>query len=136
MPASALLDLSFRDTKAAIANIYAADAAVQEAVVRLNREAGEYARELTQFFSPVDTGFMRDHVRVIFGPKGYSFEVGWLEEDFINAGLAFYPIFQEYGTRNMPAQPSLTPAYREVESWYIPAMSEEIRAAIERLRAA
>lgn len=126
------MDLSFRNTSATIANIFALDADVQIAVVQLVHKAGEFCRELTYFLAPVDTSFMRDNIRVTFGPKGYTFEVGWLEEDFIAAGLAFYPIYQEFGTRFMAAQPSLVPAYNETKEWFLPALSAEIQAAAAR----
>lgn len=131
-----MLQLSFRNTAAVIANIYATDDALQEAVVAMVHEAGQYCKDLAYFYSPVDTGFMREHLRVIYGPKGYSFEVGWLQEDFLSAGLAFYPVFQEFGTRFMSAQPSLTPAYQDTTVWFLPALSAELNAAVERRRAA
>lgn len=131
-----MLELSFRNTAAVIANIYATDEATQEAVVAMVHEAGQYCKDLAYFYSPVDTGFMREHLRVIYGPRGYSFEVGWAAEDFIAAGLAFYPVFQEFGTRFMAAQPSLTPAYQDTATWFLPALSAEISAAAARRRAA
>jgi HK97 gp10 family phage protein len=132
MPAGVQMDLSFKNTSAVIANLYAFDADVQVAVINLVRRAGEFCRELTFYFSPVDTTFMRNHIRVTFGPKGYSFEVGWLEDDFLSAGLAFYPLYQEFGTRFMHAQPSLTPAYEETREWFLPELTAEIRRAAAR----
>lgn len=126
------MDLSFKNTAAVVGNFYAFDADVQAALIHLVREAGEFCRELAFYLSPVDTTFMRNHLRVMFGPKGYSFEVGWLEEDFLSVGLAFYPLYQEFGTRYMAAQPSLAPAYHDTVQWFLPELAAAIRRAAQR----
>lgn len=126
------LDLSVRNTQATAANFRAMDATLQEEVVHLVAESGQLTKELTQFFCPVRTGFMRAHVRVWFGERGYSFEVGWDAADFLEAGLAFYPIFVEFGTRFAAAQPSLFPAYFEVQPGFVADLTEAIRRSAAR----
>jgi HK97 gp10 family phage protein len=133
---SVKMDLSFKNTAAVIANLYKADVACQEAVVKIVHEAGEFCRELAFFLCPVDTQFMRDHIKVLYGPKGFSFEVGWLEDDFLSMGLAFYPIYQEFGTIYMSPQPCLSPAYQETKPWFLSALGVELAAAFERRQAA
>lgn len=132
---SVRMDLSFKNAAAVIANIYNADRVFIAATKKLVREAGQYNHDLAYFLAAFDTGFMREHLRVLYGAEGYSFEVGWYEEDFVAAGLAFYPIYVEFGTRFMAAQPALYPAYRDTKEWFLPALSNELRAAANRLRA-
>lgn len=125
--ASVRLSLSFKNAAAVAANFHDYDQKAHKAIRELVREAGQYCHDLTVFLCPVDTGFMSEHVRVIYGREGYTFEVGWLEEDFIAAGLAFYPIFVEFGTRFMHAQPSLYPAYQDTKEWFIPELGDRLR---------
>jgi HK97 gp10 family phage protein len=125
--ASVRLSLSFKNAAAVAANFKHYDEGSHKVIRELVREAGQYCHDLTVFLCPVDTGFMRDHVRVLYGKEGYSFEVGWLEEDFLAAGLAFYPIFVEFGTRFMAAQPSLVPAYQDTKEWFVPALGDALR---------
>lgn len=132
--ASVRLSLSFKNAAGVIANIYALDDELQRDVKKLVRDAGQYFHDLTYFLCAVDTGFMREHIRVLYGREGYTFEVGWLESDFVAAGLAFYPIYVEFGTRFMEAQPALYPAYKDTEAWFLRALAEMYRDAINRHR--
>jgi HK97 gp10 family phage protein len=132
--ATVRMDLSFKNTAGVIANIYQTDRELQKAVRKIVKDAGQYCHDLTYFLAPVDTGFMREHIRVLYGKQGLSFEVGWFEADFVAAGLAFYPIYVEFGTRFMAAQPSLYPAYRDTKEWFLPALHDELVAAAERMR--
>lgn len=119
MPA---LELSVRNTSAVISNFYRFDAEARDQVRALVARQGESLRSLTAQLAPVDTGYMRDHVRARFTAAGLGFEVGWDASDFLGTGRAFYPFFQEYGTRYMAAQPSLGPAWRAVEPRFLNAL--------------
>jgi HK97 gp10 family phage protein len=126
------MDLSFRNVAGVVANLYAKDKAIQAAVRRLTRNAGELCKTLTQQACPVDTWFMHDHVHTTYSRKGMTFETGWREEDFTAAGLAFYPIYVEFGTRFMAPQPSLYPAYKEVQKMYLEDLRDVVQSAIAR----
>jgi HK97 gp10 family phage protein len=117
-----VFELSVRNQAALVANFYSFDVEAKEQIRALVVRQAESLRNLTMSFAPVDTGYMRDHVLARYGPEGFSFEVGWEASDFLGAGLSFYPFFVEYGTRFMPAQPSLGPAWREVEPRYTNAL--------------
>lgn len=117
-----VFELSVRNSAAVIANLYRFDTEAKDQIRALVQRQAESLRRLTQQFAPVDTGYMRDHVLARYGPEGFSFEVGWDATDFIGEGKAFYPFFQEFGTARMPAQPSLGPAWREVEPRFMNAL--------------
>ena len=93
----------------------------EERARKLVSDYAEYVRDLTFQLSPVDTGFMREHVKGESSESGqvFSFETGWHAEDFRTEGLPFYPPFQEFGTVNMSPQPSLTPAWLELRPSFI-----------------
>lgn len=126
------LNLSFRNMGAVVANFRAADAVLQTEVRVAVTDAGEFCRELAYFLSPVDTGFMREHLKTLYSDDGLVFETGWLEEDFLVAGLAFYPIYVEFGTRYMAAQPSLSPAYQDTKVDFKRRISAAVRASFAR----
>lgn len=128
------MTLSARNTQATIANFRAFDEGLQAEVRGIVTETGEFTKELAQFFAPVDTGFLRDHLDTLYGELGYSFETGWREEDFGAAGLPFYPIFTEFGTQYMPAQPCLFPAYAEAKPRFIRDITDAIRRSAQQAR--
>lgn len=126
------MDLSQKQVAGVIARIYSAQRATVDAVQVATRGAGEFCREYTSLLAPKDTGFMAGHVRTVYSPDGLSFETGWLANDFAQAGRSFYPPFQEFGTRFMPAQPSLYPAYKATQRYYLDELRTMIRAAIAK----
>lgn len=125
-------DLSVRNVQATAANFRAFDETLQADVRAIVKDNGLATRDLARFFAPVDTGFLRDHIKAGFGELGYSFEVGWQEKDFIQAGFAFYAIFTEFGTRLAPAQPCLFPAYQEIKPLFIADIIDAIRRSAAR----
>lgn len=128
----ARITLSTRNTKGVIANILSADKRAQRAVRRVVREAGLQEYEIAYALCPVDTGFMQDSLRLEFQPEGLGYELGWREEDFTGAGLPFYPVYVEFGTSKMAAQPSLFPARDAVRPVFERSLSRELRAAYRR----
>jgi HK97 gp10 family phage protein len=128
--------LSTRNTRGVIANMFAADRRVQAAVKRSVRDAGFSEYQIAYGLCPVDTGFMQDNLTLEFHPSELSYELGWKEEDFTAAGLGFYPIFVEFGTSKMAAQPSLFPARDAVRPEFRTKLRQNIRTAIRRRGAA
>lgn len=116
----------------AVRNLYAADAEINTALRRVNREAMRDTAALVRQWCPVDTTFMVRHVREDLTRDELKFRVGWDAADFTAAGLPFYPPYVEYGTINSPAQPSLGPAWREMRPLYERDVRDAVRAAIAR----
>ena len=82
----------------------------QAAIVRAKavvRDSAERTYRTAQDLCPVDTGFMKAAMRKDVAENGLSYQVGFDEDDFPGE---FYPLFQEFGTTKMPAQPCITPA--------------------------
>lgn len=125
------LDVAVR-ADATVVNLRKIDEIAQRECVDAVRRAGNRLVELVQRRVAYDTGFMHDNVRVEFTPKGYSFEGGWLEDDFERAGRPFYPPFVEFGTWKMPSQPSLLPAYDQVAAELQSDLADAIAANLER----
>jgi HK97 gp10 family phage protein len=108
------LDLSQKNVAGTIARIYSKQKDVVAACVATTRAAGEFCRELTAALAPKRTGRMARLVTTEYSTDG---------EDF-------YPPYQEFGTRFMPAQPSLYPAYKETQQFYLEELRANIRAAL------
>lgn len=128
----ATLTLSTRNARAVVANFHAADARAQRAIKRVVKRYGVALHERARELCPVDTGFMRSQLRLRFSEGGYVYEVGWDEADFADAGQPPYFLFQEFGTRFQPAQPSLFPARDEITPLFRRDLGAELRQAIAR----
>jgi HK97 gp10 family phage protein len=128
-------ELSVRNTAATIANLYAKDRYLKSQVQKEVRASARAVHALTYFLCPVDTGFMREHIRTYVSKEALAFEVGWDASDFFGAGFAFYPFFQEYGTVKMAAQPSLTPAYEHERPLFEAAIRRALIRAVARRQA-
>lgn len=125
--------LGVRGTRGLAANFYAADRDILQAMRDLTKRGAQLIVDVTRQLAPVRTGFMRDHVAYELLPSGLGYEAGWRESDFTAAGLPFYPLFQELGTRFMAANPSLGPAAQYVAPILLHEGRDILRAAIERL---
>jgi HK97 gp10 family phage protein len=128
------LQLSYRNIAATIARVYAiypeTIAGAKEAV----QTSAETIRDRTKATVHVDTHFMQEHCEAWISNEGLTFETGWRESDFDAAGLPFYPIFQEFGTIHMAANPALSTAYAEEKPHFQAEVSRLVREAIERRR--
>lgn len=126
-------ELGIRDTRGLAANFHAADEAIADAMRALTARTVGVFDSVWESLTPIDTAFMVTHRHITVTPSGLGFEAGWDASEFFGAGLAFYPWFQEFGTRYMSAQPSLGPAYRYVAPQYAADMRDVLRATIQRL---
>ena len=133
---SVRLTLSTRNIRGLVANLSAADAAAQKAIRRSVAKYGEKQFRLTRELAPVDTGFLRANIRLRFSDDGLVYEVGALEKDYTDAGLAFYALYQEFGTRFMRAQPFVFPARDTIYPEFRAALSKDVKAAVRRRRRA
>lgn len=104
------LTLSTQATDALHARLRRFPAAALAEVRDVLEQTAEYEYQLVFNDCPVDTGFMRDHIIVVFDADGLRYELGWTATDFgIEAGLPFYPPFVIFGTRFMEGRDFLFP---------------------------
>lgn len=87
---------------------------------------GKDLRDLTRQLTPKDTGFMANAVK--YEKFGIGFEVGWFWPDFAAAGHAPYYWWVEFGKRDAPAQPSLGPAWAELQPHLLSDLNNLFRA--------
>lgn len=135
MPSSTEITLTTKNVKGVIRNLYAKYPKVVAACVKVNVRAAELTQHIAQDNCPVDyegphPGFMRDNIRIDYTKSKLFYEVGWHEEDFIERGYNFYPIFQEFGTSHHPAQPCLFPANELVRKDYPNQLRDAIRGEL------
>jgi HK97 gp10 family phage protein len=115
-------ELGIRNQQALVANFHSAEREIVDAMTDLTRAAGERAYAIAYAICPVDTSptaddfAMRDYIRLEFSAGGLVWELGWYAEDFFGAGHPFYAFFVEFGTRFMPARPSLRPAFEQASA--------------------
>jgi HK97 gp10 family phage protein len=126
------MTVSTRNLRALVANLYAGDQRAQKALRRTVKKYGNKQWRLSRELAPVDTGFLRKHIRLRFSDDGLVYEVGVLEKDYREAGLPFYAIYQEFGTRFMSAQPFIFPARDQTYPEFRSALSKDLSSAIKR----
>lgn len=114
------------------ANFQAADARTQRRSREVVAKYAERQFRLTRELAPVDTGFLRSHIRKRISDDGLAYEVGVREDDFDDAGKPFYPVYLEFGTRFMAARPFIFPARDKVYPEFKRALRSELSAAIRR----
>lgn len=79
-------------------------AAITAAAAQGVHRAAEYVRDLAQQLCPVDTGALRQSIRIEPASPALRMVVR------AGGGVVTYAAFVEYGTPISPAQPFLTPA--------------------------
>lgn len=129
------LSFGFRDVKGIVANLHASDVRMQKETRRAVKDAGDFMHDLAFFLAPVDTEWMRDHIKTLFSDDGLVVEVGYRDEDFVGRKgydgriieTNYGPLVED-GTRKMAAQPHLRPAFEEGVDF----LSRDISAAIRR----
>lgn len=122
------MNLEVRGITGLIANVRAFDRIAQREIKSAVAQGMEETVDLTQQLCAYDTGFMHDHVRGELSEGGYTYKVGWKEEDFTAAGHPFYPPYVELGTSVSPAQPALFPAHEAMR----PHVQEDVGNALRR----
>lgn len=122
------LTLSTRNLSGIAARFRARDVAVQRNVRRVVRRTGEAAYSLAYADAPKRTTFMASQLRLRISDDGLRYDLGFREEDFTNAGFAFYPVFVIFGTRFQAANDFLFPANREARREFRPQLRAALRA--------
>lgn len=123
------LTFAFRNKSAIRLILGRKDQELKAGVRQEVKKSGVRLLSMSKATSPVDTGFMRDHIRLTFTPAGFGYDVGWKQSDFRAAGLAWYPPFVIYGTRRMPARPFIEIAWNRER----PTFTEAVKAVIRRV---
>ena len=103
-------------------------------IKKLVKQHGEATKGLISFFAPVDTRFMQTHAETRYNKNGLGYESGYYADTFEAEGQRFYPPYQEFGTSNHGAQPSVAPAYENEAPVFQAAVAEVLRNAAERQR--
>lgn len=103
----ARLTMSTRNTAAVVANLRQYGERAKARAHEVVQESADRVFATAQELCPVDTGYMKSQMREEFTPKGFGYQVGFHASDFPGA---FYPLYQEFGTRFMRAQPCIFPA--------------------------
>jgi HK97 gp10 family phage protein len=140
------MTVSTGNLRGLVANLYAADAVMQRKSRETVRTYGRKQWRLARQLAPVSSeptivrghvhapGFLRDAIRLRFSEDGLVYEVGWREEDFIEADEPFYALYTEFGTRFMKARPCVFPARDAIAPEFKRALGTNVRGAIRRQR--
>lgn len=102
-------------------------------IKRLVKQHGLATRDLISFFAPVDTGFMQTHAETRYTKEGFGYESGYYADTFEANARRFYPPYQEFGTSNHGAQPSVAPAYEHEAPLFQSDVADVLRRAADRL---
>lgn len=119
-----------------VANFYSAKTNIRQEIRVLTALSAAETVRLTRAFCPVDTGLMRSSVKAELVPSGLQFSVFFDPSVFQAAGKVYYPLFVEFGTRFMSAQPSLRPAFAIVGPAYSKGVSDAAKRGIQSMRRA
>jgi hypothetical protein len=137
------MELRIEGLPGTIANIYAADQAMQKAIIRGQKKSGEGQRDMTRDFAPesepgtypgAGSKRLKRSVMVRFSAKGYTYEIYCDRDIFAQEGQPYYPPFVEHGTSDpsYPAQPFLSPAHRASQPFVQKNIKDEVRKALKR----
>jgi len=137
---SQFIDIEFTNQSATIANIYAADRAMQKATLKNVKTYGYKTREKARQLCPrgkgTKTGYrggrLASSIAVLFTEKGYHYNVFCDRAVFDRAGVQYYAWFVELGTYKMKAQPFLEPAHSENFPLFRKDLGVEIRKSLAR----
>lgn len=119
--AGSRLTLGTRNLQAVKANLRQYSVQAKQRARQVVEDSGQRQYERTYELCPVLTGHMRDHIQLLYTTEGLGYQIGWEESDFVGNNniytneriRSFYPLYQEFGTRNHPPQPCLFPARDE-----------------------
>lgn len=134
------MTLSTRNLEGQVARFNAVVPRAVAAARKVVRETGEAAFADVWQDVPVDTGYMRDTLRLLFASDGLAYELGWQEVDYLPYGLAFYPVYVIFGTQYMAGRDVLFPNHRAAKAEFRPklhdALGNAVRAGNRRRRRA
>jgi HK97 gp10 family phage protein len=97
---------------------------IKEALARGVKESAEAVRDDVKQHVRVDSGNLREKVDIRYEENGLAASIGWHQPS------DFYAVFQERGTRRMPANPTLIPALERERGKYRARLTEEVRRVL------
>lgn len=112
---------SLRELGAAMDRAAAAAAEGVAAGLALTAEA---AASVERTLVPVDTGGLRDGIKVKYSSTGQSAQVGIWDPDL------YYALFVEWGTTIRPAVPFATPAAEQAAAEFVRNVIREVRRKV------
>ncbi len=131
--ATPALTLSTRNLSGLAARFRAYDRRFVGAVKRSVRRNADQLLDEAWHACPVDTGYMRDHIRVLITDDGLAYEVGWREEDFLDEHGAFYPLYVIFGTVHMAGRDFFFPLARQQRAKFRRELRRSWRSSIARM---
>ncbi len=126
------MTLSTRNAGGVIANLFAKDAQIQQAVRTVVKSSGFRLQARAKQLAPVRTGFLKKNIRLRFTEDKLVYQVGWQSDDFSGSGQPDYFFFTEFGTRFMAARPCLFPAKAEEVPVFRRELNRAVRDAMRR----
>lgn len=97
---------------------------IKQALAAAVQESAQAVRDDVKHNVPVDSGRLQREVKVRPQEDGLVAEVGWFDPE------EYYARYVEYGTRRVPAQPTLRPALERERAQYARRLTEEVRAVL------
>jgi len=115
-----------------INNLYYADKKLQAEVREINERFGRESAELASELAPRRTGRLASSYTFRLSQNGRTVYIYSDPQVFFRDGQPYYAVFVEFGTATSPAQPHLTPAFREMLPYYQEDVSRAIQRALGR----
>lgn len=110
----------------------------RKAIAKSSRIAGKLLMAAGKARAPVDTGALKQSIKVRAIKRNRRGDVGVVvgtsQREFV--GDLFYGAMVEYGTEKMQARPYMRPAYEENKDEIISTFQREIRNQVTSLRSA
>lgn len=124
--------VSTRRSAGLAANFYAADALAQQGARRVVKRHMNIFYSTTKAITPVDSGRMKRLLRKKLSEQGFTFQVGWDEQDFTDEEVPFYVIYVLFGTSKMPARDVLFAPNEGNGRAFQADLSIELKRAVRR----
>lgn len=124
--------LEVRGVSGIVANIHAAKSGVAARVRTVVQRRGMAQRADTEAEAPKRTGFLASRTRLDFSDGGYTYTVGYHEEDFAAAGFVPYFYYVILGTSSQAANPYLFNVYERHRALLTAEVGGAVRGGIAR----
>ncbi len=130
------LTVKVRNAEAVVRRLETKDKNVRAALRDVVARAGERVYQSAYNLTPVDTGFMRDALRLSYHREGYSYHLGWYAEDFVGTTRErggttqprpFYVPPVVFGTSHVAGRDPLTPSMEDDRAQFHQESAEAMR---------
>lgn len=126
------LKLEVRNVSAVVANLYSYDELAQKGFRRAVKRAGKFNRDLARSNVAVRTGRTRNAIKTTYSEGELAWRTFVDPAPFAADGEEYYPIFLEFGTEHMEADPFFFSAFIETEAILKADVADEMRKALNR----